>query len=762
MPSAPDTGGISGALLRAFIVVATRIVYRLRILGRQHVPRTGAVLIAPNHVSFVDALFLVTTVGRPIRFVVEEGYYQHPLLRPFMRALRCIPISGAGGPRQMLRALRDAGDHLDRGEVVCVFPEGQLTRTGMLLPFRRGMTRMVKGRDAVILPVCMDRVWGSIFSRERGRFLLKWPKSFRYPVTIAFGAPLPPETSVSEVRRVVQELSVDAWTARLPDRPPLHHTARSSLRRRFHRLAMTDLVRGDVSGIAALTGSIAIARALRRTWAGQERIGILLPPSVGGALVNLAASFAGRVAVNLNYTAGRAGIDSAVRQAGLRTVVTSRAFMERMNLELPSGVELVWIDDLKGRIGVASRLWAWSLAMLAPVRMIESACGAERRTQTTDVSTVIFSSGSTGEPKGILLTHFNVDSNVQAAAQVIRPEPNDRLLAILPLFHSFGNFLLWFSICHRVPVVFHMSPLDAENVGALVERKRVTLLLATPTFLQLYLRRCAPGQFGSLRVILTGAEKLPQRLRDAFDDGFGIEPLEGYGTTECAPAICVSVPDFRAPGFFQPGSRRGSVGQPLPGVALRVVDPDTFEPRPVEVSGLLLVKGPNVMQGYLGRPDLTAKAIRDGWYVTGDIAVLDEEGFVWITDRLARFSKIGGEMVPHGRVEEALHEAVGAATSQVFSVTSVPDARKGERLAVVHTIDPARIEGLLQKLSELGLPNLFIPRRQDFVKVDALPVLGTGKTDLRAVRKLAEDGLAQRSDEELGAGVDMERGDDAE
>jgi acyl-[acyl-carrier-protein]-phospholipid O-acyltransferase/long-chain-fatty-acid--[acyl-carrier-protein] ligase len=755
----PTSPGFWGFVLRAWIRLLTWTVYRVRVLGAANLPRTGAVLLAPNHVSFVDALFLLTTFGRPVRFVVESAYYHHPLLRPFMKALQCIPISASGGPRQMLRALRDAGEHLDRGEVVCIFPEGQLTRTGMLLPFRRGMARLARGRDAVILPVYMDRVWGSIFSRERGRYLFKWPKEFPYPVTVAYGKPLPPDTPVADVRRAVQELSVEAWSVRKSARPPLHHTARRALRRRFHRVALADGTRGEVSGIAALTGAIAIARELRAEWKGQERVGILLPPSVGGVLVNLAAAFAGRVTVNLNYTSGRAGMESAARQSGLRTVVTSRAFLERAKVEVPPGVEPIWADELRERIGPWKRRWAALLAVLAPVRWIELACGAERRTTVADAATVIFSSGSTGEPKGIVLSHFNVDCNVEAAAQIVRLERHDRVMEVLPLFHSFGNFLLWLGLGQGVPLVLHVSPLDAEGVGALVERHRATILLATPTFLQLYLRRCAPGQFGSLRLIVTGAEKLPARLRDSFHDGFGIEPLEGYGTTECAPAVSVCVPDFRAPGFFQPGSRRGSVGQPLPGVAVRIVDPDTFEPKAPESSGLLLVKGPNVMQGYLGRPDLTEKALHDGWYVTGDIGVVDEEGFLWITDRLARFSKIGGEMVPHGRVEEALHQAAGVREGQVFAVTSVPDVRKGERLAVVHTIEPTRIPAVLAGIASMGLPNLFVPRAQDFVRAAEIPLLGTGKADLRRIRRIAEEALAGTGEE--GFGTAVERDDDA-
>lgn len=241
--------------------------------------------------------------------------------------------------------------------------------------------------------------------------------------------------------------------------------------------------------------------------------------------------------------------------------------------------------------------------------------------------------------------------------------------------------------------------------------------------------------------MLAGAEKLGERLAQAFEDHFGIRPLEGYGTTECAPVVAASTQDFRAPGFYQPGSRRGSVGQPLPGVSVRIVDPDDFSiEQPTGTPGMLITRGPNVMRGYLDRDDLTAEVLRDGWYITGDIAAVDESGFLTITDRLSRFSKIGGEMVPHGRVEEALQEAAGS-DIQVFAVTAVPDEKRAERLAVLHTIEESRIPETLERLSEAGLPNLFMPRLDQFVKVDALPILGTGKLDLREIKRVAAASL---------------------
>jgi acyl-[acyl-carrier-protein]-phospholipid O-acyltransferase/long-chain-fatty-acid--[acyl-carrier-protein] ligase len=307
------------------------------------------------------------------------------------------------------------------------------------------------------------------------------------------------------------------------------------------------------------------------------------------------------------------------------------------------------------------------------------------------------------------------------------------------LFHSFGfTVTLWLPAELAVSVVYHPSPLDLNAVGELVRDYRVTFLLATPTFLQAYLRRCSPEDFGSLKYVVVGAEKLPERLALAFEDRFGIRPLEGYGTTECSPVVAVNTPDFRGPGFRQVGAKRGRIGHPLPGVSVRIVDPDTGTPLPVHTPGLLLARGPNVMKGYLGKPEKTAEVLRDSWYVTGDIASQDEDGFLTITDRLSRFSKIGGEMVPHIKLEEHLQELAGA-TEQRFAVTGVPDGKKGERLVVLHTLSAEELRSTLEKLPQIGLPHLWTPRTNQFFHVDELPYLGIGKLDLRQIRALALD-----------------------
>jgi acyl-[acyl-carrier-protein]-phospholipid O-acyltransferase / long-chain-fatty-acid--[acyl-carrier-protein] ligase len=725
------------ALLRLLLWIATHTLYRIHLQGRDNVPAKGGALLVPNHVSMVDAVLLIASIDRPIRFLMFKGSYDHPLVKSFAKIMGVIPISSQLRPREMIQSLRTATQALKDGEVVCIFPEGQMTRIGQMLPFRRGMERIVKGVDVPIIPVNLGGVWGSIFSFERGQFLWKLPRRIPYPVTVTFGRPMPATTGAQEVRQAVQELSAEAYQFRKRYMRMLHRSFVQTARRHPFRFAMADGRTPKVTFGKALTGTIFLARRLRPVWRDQKMVGILLPPSVPGALINLAALMMGKVPVNLNYTASNEILASCARQCELKTVITSKAFLERVHLEVPG--QAILLEDLAARPGALERLIAALISWLLPVQFVERAVGASRKTSLDDIATIIFSSGSTGDPKGVILTHYNVASNVEQLNQVFMLGRNDKILGILPLFHSFGfTGTLCLPTTVGMGVVFHPSPLESRAIGALVSQYGVTFLLATPTFLQAYIRRCEPEDFGSLQYVMAGAEKLPERTSIAFEDRFGVRPLEGYGCTECSPAVTVNTRDFRAAQFRQVGAKRGSIGHPLPGISVRIVNPETFDPLPLGETGLLLVRGPNVMQGYLNRPEKTAEVLRDGWYNTGDIAAVDEEGFLRITDRMSRFSKIGGEMVPHIKVEDKLHELSGA-TEQTFAVTAVPDEKKGERLIVLHTLAEDKLDACLALLAKSDLPALWKPRGDQFVRVDSLPYLGTGKLDLRRLKEIATE-----------------------
>jgi len=723
------------SLLRLLLWFATHTLYRIHTKGGENVPARGGAMLCPNHSSMVDGVLLIASTDRPIRFLMFKGSYEHWLVKPFAKIMGVIPIASNQGPRELIHSLRAATDALKNGELLCIFPEGQMTRIGQMLPFRRGLERIMKGVDAPIIPVHIDGVWGSIFSFAGGKFLWKFPRKIPYPVHVTFGTPLAGTTAAKEVRRNVQELGVDAFAARKDRLQTISRAFIHTARRHPLRFAMADGRTPRLSYFSALTKSIFLARRLRKHWKDQAMVGLFLPPSIPGPLVNYAAMLMGKVPVNLNYTVSREALESCAKQCELKTVVTSKLFLEKVKVEPPG--EVIYAEDLAANPRFGEKLAALFGALFLPTGALQKFCGAARKTTLDDTATVIFSSGSTGEPKGVVLSHYNLASNVAQLLQIFMLHKSDRILGILPFFHSFGfTGTLCLPAASGIGAVFHPSPLDSRAIGALVSQHSVTMLLATPTFLNAYTRRCTAEDFGSLRIVMAGAEKLPDRISIAFEDQFGIRPLEGYGCTECSPVVAVNTFDFRAAQFRQVGAKRGTIGHPLPGIAIRIVDPETGELRDVGEPGLLLVRGPNIMQGYLKRPEKTAEVLKDGWYNTGDIAAVDEDGFLRITDRLSRFSKIGGEMVPHIKVEEKLQE-IAQATEQVFAVTAVPDEKKGERLIVLTTLSEENLAATLEGFAKADLPALWKPRADNFLRIEALPYLGTGKLDLRRLRELA-------------------------
>jgi acyl-[acyl-carrier-protein]-phospholipid O-acyltransferase/long-chain-fatty-acid--[acyl-carrier-protein] ligase len=731
------------ALLRLMLIILTNTIYRIRINGRENIPDKGGVLFVCNHLSYVDALLLVASIDRPIRFIMAQDVYSIRFIKPFAKILKAIPIPATVRPRETLKALGQARELIRQGEVVCIFAEGQISRTGNLLPFRKGFERIMKGLDNPILPINLDGVWGSIFSFERGRFLYKWPRKIPFPVTVSFGKPLPAQTPPGEVRKAVQELATEAWPNRKAHFNTLHRNFVKTARLHPFRFAMSDPRSGRLSYGSLLPKAIFLARKLTPLLKDQEKVGILLPPSVPGALVNYATYLMGKIPVNLNYTLSESALASCIEQCDIKTIVTSKLFLTRTKLSLPE--TSVFLEELLKKQAMSAKITSLLMAWLLPVRILEKTLGQSRKTQLEDTATIIFTSGSTGEPKGVMLSHYNIASNIEQVGQTLALDKHDVFLGILPFFHSFGfTGGLALPPALGIGACYHANPLDAKMVGSLVEENKVTCLITTPTFLQIYYRNCQPKQFKTLEYIMVGAEKLPEKLANAFEEKFGLYPVEGYGCTECSPVVSANTRDFRDGGVHQVGIKPGKIGHPLPGISIRIVDPDTKEPVEDGNAGLMLVKGPNVMQGYLGKPEKTSEVLQDGWYTTGDIAAVDEDGFLTITDRLSRFSKIGGEMVPHIKVEEVLHDLLEE-TDKCLAIASLPDERKGERLVVIHTLTAARVEDCQKKLAEADIPNLWKPRRDLFFYVDSLPYLGSEKLDLNTLKELARQFAESKS-----------------
>ena len=710
-----------------------RLVYRVSARGRENLPVEGFLLL-PNHISFVDAIVLQLACPRRIRFIVDEGYYKNRYLHRWLKLAGCIPIS----PRRAKEAVRLAGDCVRAGSVVCLFPEGQLSRSGTLLRLQRGYELIAHQAQALVVPAWMDELWGSIFSFQGGRFFKKWPKAIPYRVAVSFGRAIPADRA--DIATVREEL-LKLGEACFDRRPSLNRNlaemcVRGLKRRRFRTLVTDGLDDSALSGGKILGAAAALSRFLRREFP-DERIALVLPASKGAVVANLAVTLAGKVPVGLNFTSGRAALEASCRLAHLRVAITAGSFQQRLT-DFPWPGQVLKLDEFMPGMKKQILLW-WLLAILCPTSWLLRLLNIPKEGGHGE-AVLLFTSGSSGEPKGVVLSHRNILGNVAQFTALLNARSDDAILASLPFFHSFGaTVTLWYPLIEGVRIVTYPNPLDAARISALIEKYQLTLLLATPTFLRAYLRKAQPEQLRSLRLIITGAEKLPMDLADAFEERFGQKVLEGYGLTETSPVVSVNLPEPKPkkPGdIVQTSSRLGSVGKMAPGLAAEIREPETDRKLSLHESGMLWLRGPNIFEGYLHDPSRTAEVLRDGWFKTGDIGRFDEDGFLYIEGRLSRFSKIGGEMVPHEALEQKIISVLGldGHSERVIAIASVPDESKGEAVILLAAID-VNVEELRLKLRDTGVPNLWIPKIVR--RIEAIPVLASGKLDLGKCKDLA-------------------------
>lgn len=716
------------------------LLYRKRVFGLENLPESGCVVVC-NHVSYLDGILILWMLPRNVRFVVDGGNFPGKAGEWLAGAFDTILMHP--NPKSIGRALKTAREGVKSGEVIGIFPEGTITRTGQLQAFRPGLTKILKGTDDVpIVPMWLEGMWGSIFSFSGGKFFFKWPKRLHRTLTLYIGKPLDGTTSLEKVRTQVQALGSHATTEQRFRYPNLASRVIKVWKRNGSRIQAADSSGQAVSARDLLTRVLALRRMLRReVFTDDEKVvGVLLPPAVGGVVVNVALAMDQRVSANLNYTVSSEVLNHCIADVGIKHVLTSEKFLSKLDFDLDA--EMIILEKLKDKVTAMDKAIAAIQARLVPAGLLTRMLGLHK-VHGDDLLTIIFTSGSTGMPKGVMLSNTNISHNVDAIERAIRLDNQDTVLGILPFFHSFGySVTLWAAQTLGPKGIYHYNPLDARQIGKLCERHDVSVLLGTPTFLRSYLRRVTPEQFKSLDVVVVGAEKMPADLFDAFEKKFGIRPVEGYGATELSPLVSVNIPPTRSSAKYQPDLVEGSVGRPLPGVSARIVSPDTGEELEAGEDGMLMITGPNVMQGYANREEQTKEAIQEGWYNTGDIAHVDKEGFLHITGRVSRFSKIGGEMVPHVKIEDELSQIFceGDEDEEVrVCVTAVPDPKKGERLIVLHLETDREIDQVRAKLSEAGLPNLFIPSPDSFFVVDKIPMLGTGKLDLKQAKDKAAE-----------------------
>jgi acyl-[acyl-carrier-protein]-phospholipid O-acyltransferase / long-chain-fatty-acid--[acyl-carrier-protein] ligase len=720
--------------------------YRIQVLGFENLPARGGVLMLGNHISWLDWAMVQIACPRPVRFVMHRNIYQRWYLKWFLDFFGVIPIAGG----QSKEALEQINQLLKAGEVVCLFPEGAISRNGQLGEFKKGYERAVEGVDGVILPFYLRGLWGSRFSRSSENLQQIRNTRLRSEVIVAFGAPLPMETPAHEVKRQVFDLSIDTWEQHTRQLDPIPLAWLRSAKRVGGDLSLADALSDNtLSGYRVMTAILAFSRRIRRR-SPETNIGLLLPTSSAGILSNMACLLQGKTVVNLNYSASLQALQSAVEKAQIRSLYTSRRFVGKLaqkGMELEPLLERLavhYLEDLKQEIGRMEQLLLLSACVVLPARLIYPLFG--RPVKIEQPAAILFSSGSEGEPKGVVLSHRNIMGNIRQVSDVLDTREDDLIMASLPLFHAFGLTVTGFlPLVEGMPAICHPDPTDVLNIAQAIGKYQATIFCGTSTFLRLFTRnrRIHALMLASLRIVVAGAERLSPEVRDAFKLKFNKEIYEGYGTTETTPVASVNIPDRIDPRNWrvQEGNRPGSVGMPLPGSSFRIVDPETLRTLPQGEDGLILIGGTQVMLGYLDDPQKTAEVIveLDGkrWYMTGDKGHLDADGFLTIVDRYSRFAKIGGEMISLGAIEGAIGKLLPDEVE--ILTTALPDGKKGEKVALL-VAGEILLDELKQLIEQSGLNPLMRPA--EIIPVESIPKLGSGKSDFKRARQIALEGLA--------------------
>jgi acyl-[acyl-carrier-protein]-phospholipid O-acyltransferase/long-chain-fatty-acid--[acyl-carrier-protein] ligase len=618
-------------LLRLMIWLLTNSIYRLRVIGEENQPKRGALLVG-NHVSLIDGFLVSGSTSRMVRYLALREYYEYKSINWFFRATHAIPVSGDDSKEKIEAALERAREDIRHGHVVCIFAEGSMTRTGNMLKFRRGLERIAAGVDCPIVPFYLDGVWGSIFSYERGRYVFKIPRHLFQPVTVVYGKPMPSTSKADEVRRAVQDLSAQTFEYHKRFQTPIHLAFIRRAKQRWNATMATAASGASITHGAALTRAIALSQAVwTRADTHGERVGILMPPGIEAMLANLATLIAGHLPVNIDMFDVA---HSALAHAQLGTVITTREFagaLDSTETLLPATIK--YFEDADAAISPARLNQIKMICRVTRTGSIARLFVRGNGTDVDQVATILFSyrADSPQTPRGVMLTHHNLLSNLESLRQIFRITREDCVLGLIPFSNSmsFATTLLLPALA-GMRVAFASELLGKPKLGAFCRANRVTLIAANPSILASIIETVEAPDLSSLRHVAVGGVEIDDDLRAKFVDKFHLEPLQGYGCPECAPLISLNVPDYRKGDFYQRGTQTGTAGHPVPGVSVRVIDPSTSELVANGVEGMLLVSGPNVMKGYVEGPELTSQVMQDGWYITGDRARLDADGFLTI------------------------------------------------------------------------------------------------------------------------------------
>ncbi len=738
------------SLARILVTILLKRRYRIEILGFDKLPSSGPVLLLGNHISWIDWALVQIACPRQIHFVMQRQIYNRWYLKPFMKLFGIIPIA-SGASRGSLKAINEM---LLQGEVVCLFPEGAISRNGHLGKFLAGYERTIEGVNGVIIPFYLRGLWGSAFSRSSEKLREIRTTGLKRDLIVAFGDPLPLSTKADTLKQKVFELSSSAWDQYTQGLDALPTAWIKTAKRESSKNFVADSEAEPISYRRTLAATLAFSQVIGKQ-AREQNIGLILPASSAALITNMAVLINGKTCVNLNYTAATTAVKGSIASAELRSVYTARRFVKKLQQRgidteaMLDGLNIIYLEDLKAGLPKWRLLLALASTYL-PASLIALLWVKSR--QLNDPAAILFSSGSEGTPKGIVLSHRNILGNSKQISDVLNFREDDVIVGCLPPFHSFGlTVTTMMPMIEGLPVVCHPDPTDVLNVAKAICRQRATILLGTATFLRLYARnkRISSLMLESLRVVIAGAEKLPESVRLSFQAKFNINILEGYGATETTPVASCNIPDQLDSNYWQvqKGNAPGSVGMPLPGSSVRIVDPVSLQTLPTGEDGLIMIAGTQVMLGYLNNPEKTADVIveLDGqrWYKSGDKGHVSEDGFLFIVDRYSRFAKVGGEMISLGAVEQVVKSIIcDADGNEPFdsAAVNVPDEKKGEKVLLLVAGDTEfathfDASALRQQLIDGGINSLMLPGA--IYCVDDIPKLGSGKVDFKSLSKMA-------------------------